>query len=75
MSMSLKDGRVATRIPVRDLKRARAFYADKLGLEPTEEHPGGLLYRFASSRCSSRRAPEHSGSGSPFAERPAGVRR
>jgi catechol 2,3-dioxygenase-like lactoylglutathione lyase family enzyme len=44
----LKDGRVATRIPVRDLDRARRFYADKLGLEPSEERPGGLLYRCAS---------------------------
>ena len=41
----LKDARVATRIPVRDLNRAREFYADKLGLEPAEERPGGLLYR------------------------------
>jgi len=41
----LKDGRVATRIPVQDLDRARKFYADKLGLEPSEERPGGLLYR------------------------------
>ena len=41
----LKDGRVASRLPVRDLERARAFYADKLGLEPAEERPGGLLYR------------------------------
>ncbi len=44
----LDDGRVATRIPVRDLARARAFYADKLGLEPAEERRGGLLYRCAS---------------------------
>jgi catechol 2,3-dioxygenase-like lactoylglutathione lyase family enzyme len=36
---------VATRLPVQDLKRARAFYAEKLGLEPVEERPGGLLYR------------------------------
>ena len=41
----LKDGKVATRIPVQDLQRARSFYAEKLGLEPTEERPGGLLYR------------------------------
>jgi catechol 2,3-dioxygenase-like lactoylglutathione lyase family enzyme len=41
----LRDGRVATRIPVRDLERAREFYAEKLGLEPAEERPGGLLYR------------------------------
>jgi catechol 2,3-dioxygenase-like lactoylglutathione lyase family enzyme len=44
----LDDGRVATRIPVRDLIRARRFYAEKLGLEPSEERPGGLLYRCAS---------------------------
>jgi catechol 2,3-dioxygenase-like lactoylglutathione lyase family enzyme len=43
----LNDGRVATRIPVQDLNRARAFYAQKLGLEPSEERPGGLLYRCA----------------------------
>jgi catechol 2,3-dioxygenase-like lactoylglutathione lyase family enzyme len=44
----LNSGRVATRIPVQDMKRARAFYADKLGLEPVEERPGGLRYRCAS---------------------------
>lgn len=43
----LRDGRVAARIPVRDLARAREFYAEKLGLEPAEERPGGLLYRFS----------------------------
>jgi catechol 2,3-dioxygenase-like lactoylglutathione lyase family enzyme len=36
---------VATRLPAVDLERARAFYADKLGLEPVEERPGGLKYR------------------------------
>jgi catechol 2,3-dioxygenase-like lactoylglutathione lyase family enzyme len=44
----LKSGHVATRLPVQDMERARAFYADKLGLEPVEERPGGLLYRCAS---------------------------
>jgi catechol 2,3-dioxygenase-like lactoylglutathione lyase family enzyme len=44
----LNEARVATRIPVRDLSRARRFYADKLGLEPSEERPGGLLYRGSS---------------------------
>ena len=44
----LKDGRVATRIPAQDLNRARRFYSDKLGLDPSEERPGGLLYRCAS---------------------------
>jgi catechol 2,3-dioxygenase-like lactoylglutathione lyase family enzyme len=41
----LKDGRVATRLPAQDLERARTFYSEKLGLEPSEERPGGLLYR------------------------------
>jgi catechol 2,3-dioxygenase-like lactoylglutathione lyase family enzyme len=41
----LERGHVATRLPAQDLARARAFYADKLGLEPAEERPGGLLYR------------------------------
>jgi catechol 2,3-dioxygenase-like lactoylglutathione lyase family enzyme len=43
----LRDGRVATRLPAQDLQRARAFYAEKLGLEPVDERPGGLLYRCA----------------------------
>ena len=43
--MSLNDSHVATRLPAQDLERARAFYAEKLGLEPVDERPGGLLYR------------------------------
>lgn len=43
----LKCGRVATRIPVEDLERARAWYSVRLGLEPSEERPGGLLYQTA----------------------------
>src|SRR4029450_1623344 len=46
--MELSQGRVAARIPVQDLARARAFYSEQLGLEPSEERPGGLLYRCAS---------------------------
>jgi catechol 2,3-dioxygenase-like lactoylglutathione lyase family enzyme len=38
---------VATRLPAQDLERARTFYADKLGLEPVEERPGGLRYQCA----------------------------
>ena len=41
----LDNARVATRLPAQDLDRARRFYSDKLGLEPTEERPGGLRYR------------------------------
>jgi catechol 2,3-dioxygenase-like lactoylglutathione lyase family enzyme len=44
----LEKGRVAARLPAQDLARARAFYADKLGLEPVEERPGGLRYLGAS---------------------------
>jgi catechol 2,3-dioxygenase-like lactoylglutathione lyase family enzyme len=40
----LKNGRVATRLPARNLERAKAFYAAKLGLEPVEEREGGLRY-------------------------------
>lgn len=41
----LSRARVATRLPAGDLDRARRFYAEKLGLEPVDERPGGLLYR------------------------------
>ena len=40
-----EDTKVAARFSVQDLQRARSFYAQKLGLEPSEERPGGLLYR------------------------------
>lgn len=43
----LQNARIATRIPVRDLEKARAWYAEKLGIEPAEERPGGLLYKFS----------------------------
>ena len=46
-SSSLATGSVATRLPAQDLDRARAFYAEKLGLEPSEERPGGLRYHLA----------------------------
>ena len=41
----LQDSNVAARIPAQDLERARSFYSSKLGLDPVEERPGGLLYR------------------------------
>jgi catechol 2,3-dioxygenase-like lactoylglutathione lyase family enzyme len=44
----LERGSVSTRLPAHDLERARRFYAEKLGLEPIEERPGGLHYRCAS---------------------------
>jgi catechol 2,3-dioxygenase-like lactoylglutathione lyase family enzyme len=42
---SLSRSHVAARLPAADLERARRFYSEKLGLEPSEERPGGLLYR------------------------------
>ena len=36
--------KVAARLPAKDLDRARAWYAEKLGLEAAEERPGGLRY-------------------------------
>jgi catechol 2,3-dioxygenase-like lactoylglutathione lyase family enzyme len=44
----LSNARLAARLPTEDLDRARAFYAEKLGLEPVEERPGGLRYVGAS---------------------------
>ena len=46
--MTLNNSKVATRLPAQDLDRARAWYAEKLGLEPSDERPGGLLYRLGS---------------------------
>lgn len=44
--MTLRDAtKTATRLPAQDLDRARAFYAEKLGLDPADERPGGILYR------------------------------
>jgi catechol 2,3-dioxygenase-like lactoylglutathione lyase family enzyme len=33
-----------TTLPVEDIARARAFYAEKLGLRPTREFEGALFY-------------------------------
>jgi catechol 2,3-dioxygenase-like lactoylglutathione lyase family enzyme len=49
---TLRDADVASRLPAQDLDRARAFYAEKLGLEPVEERPGGLRYECGSGRFS-----------------------
>ncbi|MGO4692535.1 VOC family protein [Glaciibacter sp. 2TAF33] len=32
-------------LPAKDLSRARAYFSEKLGLEPSEETAGGLMYR------------------------------
>jgi catechol 2,3-dioxygenase-like lactoylglutathione lyase family enzyme len=40
----LSDSKVTANVPAADLDRARQFYADMLGLKPTDENPGGLIY-------------------------------
>ena len=41
----LKINRVGTAIPAQDVKRARAFYEQKLGIKPSQETPdGGAMY-------------------------------
>jgi catechol 2,3-dioxygenase-like lactoylglutathione lyase family enzyme len=40
----LNSAHTVAKLPAQDLERARAFYRDKLGLEPVEERAGGLRY-------------------------------
>jgi catechol 2,3-dioxygenase-like lactoylglutathione lyase family enzyme len=40
----LGNAHTVAKLPAQDLERARAFYRDKLGLEPVEERTGGLRY-------------------------------
>ncbi len=44
MTRPLTYAHTVTKLPVQDLERARAFYRDKLGLDPVEERTGGLRY-------------------------------
>ena len=48
----LSDSDVSARLPAQGVARARAFYAQKLGLEPVEERPGGLRYQCGGGRFS-----------------------
>ena len=41
----LKSARAQTALPAQDLDRAKAFYRDKLGLQPLEEDAGNVRYR------------------------------
>jgi predicted enzyme related to lactoylglutathione lyase len=41
---TLNDATAKTTLPVEDLARAKAFYAEKLGLRPSREFAGALLY-------------------------------
>lgn len=40
----LRDARSHTTLPVADVERAKRFYAEKLGLQPSTEAPGGSFY-------------------------------
>lgn len=60
----LATSQVSTRLPAQNLERARKFYSEKLGLDPVEERPGGLLYRcgagtFALFKSSGRSSGAH----------------
>ncbi|MFD0690539.1 VOC family protein [Actinomadura fibrosa] len=44
MTGPLDTAQAITKLPAQDLERARAFYRDRLGLEPVEERDGGLRY-------------------------------
>jgi catechol 2,3-dioxygenase-like lactoylglutathione lyase family enzyme len=58
----LKNAKVATRLPAKDLNRARAFYSEKLGLEPVEQREGGPLRlrgRRVCALCLGRSAIRH----------------
>ena len=46
----LSDRETCAVVPASDIGRARAFYKDKLGLEPTREERGGLIYESNSSK-------------------------
>ncbi len=41
----LSDSPIRAYIPVSNLKRARRFYEETVGLEPGEEYGGGVIYR------------------------------
>ena len=43
----LKSARVSTGLPAQDLDRAKAFYRDKLGLEPAEDDGNNVRYQVA----------------------------
>ena len=40
----LKNAPIVPYIPVSDVKRARRFYEDKVGLKPKQEFAGGVIY-------------------------------
>jgi catechol 2,3-dioxygenase-like lactoylglutathione lyase family enzyme len=58
----LENANVTANIPAADLERARAFYADKLGLKPEQEMGGVVLvYRTGQGSLFSIYQTEHAG--------------
>lgn len=47
--MALSDATAETRLPVRDLERARRWYVDHLDPHPDHEREGHLVYRLAAA--------------------------
>ena len=43
----LGEARFHATLPCSDFERAKAFYADKLGLQPVDDQPGGAFYEGA----------------------------
>jgi len=46
----LQDAPIHATLPCSDYARAKAFYADKLGLTPVEETPAGAFYESGGTR-------------------------
>jgi catechol 2,3-dioxygenase-like lactoylglutathione lyase family enzyme len=44
-NIMLNDAEIYAVLPASDIGRARSFYQDKLGLEPTQERGDGLIYQ------------------------------
>ena len=40
----LKDAPIRAYIPVSDVRRARKFYEERIGLQPKGEYAGGVIY-------------------------------
>ena len=45
----LTDYQMHPTIPAHDVERARKFYAQKLGLNPSQETPAGLIYEYGNT--------------------------
>jgi predicted enzyme related to lactoylglutathione lyase len=58
----LSDSRVEANIPAADIERAKAFYADKLGLKPSAEpFPGYVRYETGSGTAFNLYQTEYAG--------------